>query len=144
MKDSLEEIAVDTDDTSRPLVMVDDEDIDFRVAERYYQRTVLTNPFIRFDRGEPFLEHLARVKAGEAPLPALVFMDINMPGMDGFEVIAAMREDPLFRSIPPVAMFSSSSSPRDMQRAREIGAAAYLVKPYNPRQYADLFAAIAA
>ncbi|MBL8352024.1 MAG: PAS domain S-box protein [Burkholderiaceae bacterium] len=60
--------------------------------------------------------------------PALVLLDINLPEMDGYEVMACLREDPLTRPIPVVAV-SANAMPADLARARAAGFAEYLTKP---------------
>lgn len=64
----------------------------------------------------------------EFPLPTLVLLDLKMPFKDGFEVLAWMRSQPLLKDIP-VAVLTSSAEDRDRQRATELGAKAYFVKP---------------
>lgn len=137
-------LPVDLSDPSRAIVMVDDEELDFVSASRFYKRSSLENPFIRFEHGMAFLEYLESVKRGENALPALVLMDINMPRMNGFEVVATMREDNHFAEVPVVAMLTSSTDTRDRERARESGVSGYLVKPFNPREYATFFESLAA
>lgn len=65
---------------------------------------------------------------GTEPRPLLIVLDIKIPGPTGLEVLAWVREDPTLRGIP-VVMLTSSREERDIARARELGAADYLVKP---------------
>ena len=60
--------------------------------------------------------------------PTLILLDIKMPGADGFQVLAMIREDERLRSIP-VTVMSSSSAPQDQQRSLDLGANQYWVKP---------------
>jgi CheY-like chemotaxis protein len=62
------------------------------------------------------------------PLPGMLLLDLQMPRMDGFGVLAWLRESKEFSELPVVVL---SCSPResDMKRARELGAREYLVKP---------------
>lgn len=64
------------------------------------------------------------------PLPTVMLLDLNMPGKDGFDVLAWLRSQPGFRALR-VYVLSASSRPEDIQRAYELGASAYLVKPGN-------------
>ncbi|WP_019010491.1 response regulator [Deinococcus aquatilis] len=59
--------------------------------------------------------------------PDVVLLDINMPGMDGFDVLEAMKAQPHLRPIP-VVMLSGSSAPQDIRKAYTLHANAYLVK----------------
>ena len=63
--------------------------------------------------------------------PKVVFLDIVMPGMDGFELLDFMKKDRKMKSVP-VVMLTSRSSDEDIQRAITMGAKDYLVKPFRP------------
>ena len=69
-----------------------------------------------------------------APVPDLVFLDINMPKVDGYQVLAEMKADPELRRIPVIVM-SSSSAENDLARAYDAQIAAYLVKPADLNAY---------
>ncbi|WP_312781324.1 ATP-binding protein [Brevundimonas sp.] len=62
--------------------------------------------------------------------PDVVILDINLPGMNGFELKARMAEDPLTRCLPVLAL-SASATPADMRRGREAGFVEYLTKPLH-------------
>jgi len=62
------------------------------------------------------------------PLPSLVFLDLKLPYVSGFEVLTAMQSHPEHKNIP-VVILTSSPEQRDQQRAFELGAKAYLIKP---------------
>ena len=63
-----------------------------------------------------------------AMLPDIILLDINLPGMDGFELLALIRKTPRLRIIP-VVILSSSIDEGDIQRAYGLGANAYMSKP---------------
>ncbi|MCU1336957.1 MAG: transcriptional regulator [Bryobacterales bacterium] len=73
-----------------------------------------------------------------APRPDLVLLDLNLPRIDGFKVLAKMKADPDLRKIP-VVVITGSENEKDLDRAYELQAAAYIVKPSDLDQY---FAAI--
>jgi len=62
------------------------------------------------------------------PLPELILLDINMPRLSGFDVLAWLRKQPQLVTIPTVVV-SSSEQQSDINRAYELGANAYVVKP---------------
>ncbi|MPS69642.1 response regulator [Novosphingobium aerophilum] len=70
------------------------------------------------------------------PIPQLILLDINMPRMDGKELLAAVKADDRLRHIP-VVMFTSSESPTDIRECYERHASCYVVKPFNGRKYAE-------
>ncbi len=69
--------------------------------------------------------------------PTLVLMDINLPGMDGFEAVKALHDDALTAGIPVVAV-SANAMPRDIQRALEAGFVRYLTKPIDVGEVVDV------
>ena len=135
---------IDMSNVERPLIMVDDEALDFMCANRFYKRSSLPNPFLHFEEGLLFLNYLAEVKSGKQLLPALVMMDINMPRMNGFEVVEKMREDDYFNDVPIVTMLTSSTDENDRKRAIDAGIHSYFIKPFDPSEYATFFASLTA
>jgi chemosensory pili system protein ChpA (sensor histidine kinase/response regulator) len=67
---------------------------------------------------------------GLARLPDLVLLDIEMPRMDGYELLWAMRAAPAYRALP-VVMLTSRSGQKHRQKALDLGASAYLCKPFR-------------
>ena len=66
----------------------------------------------------------------EQKAPDLIIMDIEMPRMDGFEVLAAIQNQPLWRHLP-VIMVTSRGGEKHRERAKNLGVNDYLVKPYQ-------------
>lgn len=125
--------------TTAPLLHVDDDPNLCKIVERFHQKSSLTNPYISFLDGEDLLDHLDQVKKGHEPMPLIVLIDINMPGMDGFSVVKKIRGDSFFAKMPFISMLTSSHQKEDMERAEELGANAYLVKPDGAREYQGFF-----
>lgn len=73
------------------------------------------------------LEALAWLRGHAADRPDVVVLDLNMPVMNGLEVLRAIREDPQLRG-QPVVMLSTSESPADIQQAYDLLVGAYWVK----------------
>ena len=89
-------------------------------------------------RGEGFAVHTAAdgraalTMIAEAP-PRAILLDVNMPQMDGFSFLEAMRNDPARRDIP-VLMLTARGEPSDVRRALALGARDYIGKPFEPKQ----------
>lgn len=66
----------------------------------------------------------------QAHRPDLVLLDINLPGMSGFEVLERLQADPSTRDIPVVAV-SANAMPQDIERAQVAGFADYVTKPID-------------
>ena len=65
--------------------------------------------------------------------PHLILLDINLPDMDGYAVMQCLREHPTTRGIPVIAV-SANAMPRDLERSRAAGFAAYVTKPIDVGQ----------
>ncbi len=64
-------------------------------------------------------------------IPALITLDINMPGVDGFEVLGYLRREPRLMNVP-VIVVTSDDQPETSQRAMKAGANAVVIKPVMP------------
>ncbi len=127
------------EDGDGTIAFVDDTDDDVYVARRCYQRSGLPNPLLFFDGGRKFLEFLQSVDAGESRMPALVLLDLNMPGMGGFEVLEKLRARPECARLPVVVMLTNSDRRADVQHARELGANGFQTKPSGVDEYVAFF-----
>lgn len=63
----------------------------------------------------------------------LVLLDVNMPVMDGIQVIRALRAEPAYRHTP-ILMLTTESSPESKRQGKEAGATGWIVKPFDPAQ----------
>ena len=93
------------------------------------------------DGGEAGIAYLESSRVGGTPevcpLPQLVLLDLKMPGMSGFDVLAWLRSQREFAHLP-VAILTSSIHPEDRARAMEMGADHFFVKPVGYEGLQDL------
>lgn len=75
-------------------------------------------------------------------LPLIMFMDLNMPGMDGKECLKEIKNNPNFKDIP-VIMYTTSSQQKDMEETMRQGAIGYITKPSSLKDLKTILAAIA-
>jgi two-component system chemotaxis response regulator CheY len=68
---------------------------------------------------------------------AMMLVDINLPEMDGFTLIAQLRAMPHLKDVPLVA-FTARNHPEDQERARELGAVGFLYKPFSTQELRSL------
>lgn len=104
------------------ILIVDDEDFFRRMIVLGFER----NGYIVFqaDNGED------AVKIAQAELPDLILLDLVMPKLLGFEVCQMLRKDDKFSKTAIIIMSAKSYKP-DMDKAAELGADAYVVKPFE-------------
>lgn len=70
-------------------------------------------------------------------LPSLILLDINLPGMSGFEVLEKLKENDLCKDIPVIAL-SANAMPKDIKKAEEAGFDGYITKPIDIKELLDV------
>jgi len=84
------------------------------------------------EEGLAFLKR--RAQSADAPLPGLIYLDIEMPGIDGIELLKRIKEDPDLRHIT-VVMMTGVSDEEQLRKAAAAGANSYTIKPANAEQF---------
>ncbi len=115
----------------KPVLVVEDSAEDFTALGRAFRKNALRNPVLRCEDGDQALAYLqgyGKAVGWPATLPAIVLLDLNLPGTDGRAVLNILKKDPLLHTIP-VIVFSTSSSSRDIDDCYQLGANSYLTKP---------------
>jgi CheY-like chemotaxis protein len=110
----------------RPLFVVDDDEVDRMLFDRLMREADIPHPCRTFSRGEEIIDALIEVLRGAMP-PLACFLDVRMPGMNGFDVLRWMRCQHTLDNVP-VVMLSSSEETRDLNEARRAAAQCYLAK----------------
>jgi CheY-like chemotaxis protein len=114
------------------ILIVDDDENDLVLVRYAFEQAQVFNPIQTLHDGIEAIEYLkgkGRYSDREKyPLPCLMLLDLKMPQCDGFEVLAWRQKETGLKYFP-VVVFTSSSQERDIQRAMELGATAYAVKP---------------
>ncbi len=127
--------------THTAVLYEEDEEDDAFLMQMGFERAGVKVPLKVVPDGRQAVEYLSGTgiyaDRQQYPLPCLVLLDLNLPVMNGFEVLKWVRQHSAFRDLP-VVIFSSSSHPRDRQRAQELGANDYLVKPVNMGELTEL------
>lgn len=122
----------------RPIVLVDDTESDRFIMGIVLQKSSLANEVLTLESGRAAIDHMDAVSAGRHPVPALLLVDVNMPGVTGFDVLSYVRSQDDYRSLPIIAMLTSSDAEEDMVRASELGADDYLPKQSGLADFVDL------
>ena len=119
------------------ILYAEDEENDVLFLELALKRTGLSHFLKSVPDGQQAIEYLAgNVPFDDrqlCPLPSVVLLDINMPKKSGFQVLEWIRQQSCFKSLP-VLMLTSSVRPEDHQKASQLGADDYLIKPSEPRK----------
>ncbi|SCA57451.1 putative Histidine kinase [Candidatus Terasakiella magnetica] len=105
------------------ILYVEDNPANMRLMRELLTQLPRTN-FVEAGTAEEGLELIKQDK------PDLVLMDINLPGMDGFQAFEVMRDDPYMGDIPVIAL-TANAMPREVEKGRELGFKSYLTKPID-------------
>lgn len=119
------------------ILLVEDNPDDVELTRLAFQRSKIVNELIVARDGEEALEIL-HGKDGVPPqqLPIVVLLDLKLPRVDGFEVLARIRAHPATHLLP-VVVLTASAQERDMVRTYESGANSYIVKPVDFNQFTE-------
>ena len=128
------------------VLLVEDDLNDIFIVKRAFKMANIPSPLQVVTDGQEAISYLRGdgkyADRNHYPLPKLMVMDIRMPRRSGFEVLEWVKrgQQPLRRI--PIVIVSSSQNPADINRAYELGANAYMVKPMNFRAVEHLFETI--
>ena len=123
------------------ILLAEDDPNDVLLIQRAFQRNLVANPVQVVRDGDEAVAYLS----GQAPfadrerhpLPVLMLMDLKMPRKSGLEVLEWVRQQPGLKRLPIIVLTSSNQTP-DINRAYELGANSYLVKPAGFDSLLDL------
>ena len=127
------------------ILLVEDNDDDVFAMKRALIKGQIMNPLQVATNGQMALDYLSG--AGKYadrqsfPLPFIVFLDLKLPYLGGFEVLTWMRQQPALDSIV-VVILTSSDEEKDHQRAYSLGAKNYLVKPPTPKDLTEVLTSL--
>jgi CheY-like chemotaxis protein len=124
--------------TTPSILLVEDSDEDYLAFTRALRDMAVTVSLPRCTRGEEALDYLYRrgrfAGPAQAPRPALVLLDLNLPGLDGRELLTLIKGDEHLKSIP-VVIVTTSHNPRDIEWCYQHGANSYQVKAIGYDQF---------
>lgn len=127
------------------ILLVDDREEDVLLIRRALNKARVLNRVEVVWSGEEAIAYLTGAgkfsDRSEYPLPALVLLDIKMPGIDGFEVLRWIRTVSLNPTLR-VVMLTSSELMRDVNTAYELGANSFLVKPVDFERFVEISQAL--
>jgi len=120
---------------------VEDNPDDAFFVERAFKKVGMAGMLRTVSHGEEAVEYLLGrgqfKNEREYPPPELMLLDLKLPRMSGFEVLEWLREQPRLKRLP-VVVLSSSAQDSDVNKAYELGANSYLVKPISFEDLVDM------
>ena len=121
------------------ILLVEDDPGHSVLIEKNLRRAGVTNRIIKLDNGRRALDFL--FKEGEyaddrTPPPFLVLLDLNLPVMDGYQVLARIKENAKTRRVP-VVMLTTTDNPQEIARCYELGCNVYVTKPVEYDKFCE-------
>jgi CheY-like chemotaxis protein len=118
---------------AQPIILAaEDEESDALLLGMAFKRAKIPNQLVIVRDGQEAIDYLKGVAPYhdrfKYPLPGLLLLDLNMPRMTGFDVLAWLAGQPFLKNLPTVVL-SSSAQDSDLEKARRLGAVDYSVKP---------------
>jgi CheY-like chemotaxis protein len=123
-------------------LLIEDNLGDIRLIQEVMKESAYKHELNIVTDGEQAIQYLRREgKFKEAVAPHLIFLDLNLPKKDGREVLSEIKTSPVHKVIP-VVVFSSSEAEKDIQKAYELYANAYVVKPFDFNKFSQVIQSI--
>jgi CheY-like chemotaxis protein len=115
------------------ILVCDDDEDDRLLTQQALEGAHISNALRFVEDGEQCLDYLYQRgefagETGLAPRPGLILLDLNMPKLDGREVLVAIKSDPALADIP-VVVLSTSRYEEDMVRSYQLGVSIFISKP---------------
>ena len=116
------------------ILLVEDSPEDYEATVRSLTRSGLANPIFRCETGESALDYIFQrgefASPKKAPRPGLILLDLDLPGIDGREVLAQIKNHAELKTIP-VVVFTISNDEHEVEKCYQAGANGYVKKPVD-------------
>ena len=120
------------------VLLVEDDPGDVLMTREAFEHNKLRNVLHVVTDGEQALQFLRRAGGyADAPRPGLILLDLNLPRVDGLEVLAELKADPVLKVIP-VVILTTSQAHEDILRSYALHANAYVSKPVDFERFMDV------
>ena len=127
------------------ILLVEDDESDLLLLRRAFRNARIANPLVEVRDGQAAIQYLSGdgefTDRTHYPLPFLILLDLRMPKLSGFEVLAWIRDQPELADLIIVVLTSSKVAIELMESYR-LGVNSYVIKPEDPAKFAELIAEI--
>lgn len=122
--------------SNKPIMIVDDSIVDVLLIQNAFQELNVDNQTIVCNNGQEALQYLNKL-SNRDEYPGIILLDINMPKMNGLELLNLLKQDEELRIIP-VVILTTSDNPKDKEESYKNYAAGYLVKPLEYNEFIEM------
>jgi len=113
--------------SSKPVLLIEDDDVDAMTIRRAVEDLKVAGPLTHVTNGEEALEYLRRQGSEK---PCIILLDLNMPRMNGTEFLKVVKSDEALKKIP-IIVLTNSSEQCDIVSSFDLCVAGYIVKPVD-------------
>lgn len=118
---------------SKPILLIEDDNVDVMTVERVFRDLKIANQLVSTSNGEEALEYL---RTNGNKKPCVILLDLNMPKMNGAELLKIVKKDEALKKIP-VVVLTTSSHQQDVVESFKLGAAGYMVKSVDYGKFVE-------
>jgi CheY-like chemotaxis protein len=115
------------------ILLAEDDDGHAQLIERNLKRAGVVNPIVRVADGQAALDYIRQGGNGQ---PLLLLLDINLPRVDGIEVLRQLKTDPQTSKLP-IIMLTTTDDPREVDRCYALGCSVYITKPVRYESFVE-------
>ena len=112
------------------ILLVEDDEGHAMLVQMNLRYAGINNPIKHIDNGREALEYVKRLQTQDQASPLVVLLDINLPEIDGYTVLAQLKSEPKTRKVP-VVVLTSTDDPNEINRCYELGCNIFLRKPVD-------------
>ncbi len=116
------------------IVMVEDDHGHAKLIEKNIRRANISNDILHFDSGQPALDYLFSEEV-RANGPMLILLDLNLPDMQGTDILAEVKKDERLKRAP-VVVLTTTDDKVEIQRCYDLGCNVYITKPVDYESFA--------
>ena len=121
------------------ILLVEDDPGHARLIEKNLRHSNITNDIVIITDGQQVLDYLfgkGEYAGGEHASPLLVLLDLNLPVLDGYQVLQRMKADDRTKRIP-VVILTTTDDAREVSRCYDLGCNVYVIKPVDYAQFSE-------
>ena len=121
------------------ILLVEDDPGHARLIEKNLRRSNITNEIVKVGNGQQALDYLfseGEYAVNERTSPLLVLLDLNLPVLDGYQVLQRMKANERTRRIP-VIILTTTDDAREVSRCYDLGCNVYITKPVDYEQFSE-------
>ena len=121
------------------ILLVEDDPGHALLIEKNLRRAGIANSILVVDNGQKAVDFLFKqgdYRGDSHPAPPLILLDLNLPVLDGYQVLKIIKNDERTRSTP-VVVLTTTDNPLEIARCYELGCNVYITKPIEYEQFCD-------